>query len=329
MSPPPEDHDRERILARRAIFVTTALAALGCSSQQPQEGHPSDGGPAAARSSAPATAQPSAHPTAVATAQPSRLRAWSEVIEQAPPLSVAASLPEAEKTDLEELRGRLAPIYDALGVAWSAAPTDCPPKDCRDKWEAAAAAIQAARDSVKPGLCGDWGGMGYRQRLDEHRSFLAKITKELEGGLADAAMGHGDATTWPKMVNRPPPPQPCLDCAMPQEPGVVGHHGLLAVLFEANASSLNPKGEADLAAIPLDRPLVIRGHADPEEADAIALARARAESVKQALVKRGAKAASLTILSLGSDLPIATSKRPEGKAKNRRVDFAFPGVLPR
>lgn len=324
MAPSPDDIDRELILARRAIFVTTALAAIGCSPQASPQ-HQPDTGSAAPLSSAPSTAQPSAQ----MPAQTARLRTWDEVSAEAPPLAVATSLPAADKGDLEQLRGELTPVYDALAAVWGKTPTDCPPKDCREKWEAAAAAIQAARDALKPGLCGDWGGMGYRQRTVEHRAFLAKVTKELEVGLADVAMSHGDATTWPKMVNRPPPPQPCLDCAMPEDPGVVGQHGLLAVLFESNASALTPKAEVDLDAVPLDKPLVIRGHADPGETDAATLARARAESVKKALVKKGAKAANLTVLSLGADLPIASSKSPEGKAKNRRVDFAFPDARPK
>ena len=70
--------------------------------------------------------------------------------------------------------------------------------------------------------------------------------------------------------------------------------------------------------------MTIRGHADAAEPDAAKLAQARALAVKNWLVKKGAKAAALTVLSLGADLPIASSKSDAGMAKNRRVDFAYP-----
>lgn len=326
MSPPPpdDDADRDRILARRAIFVTTALAALGCSSQgTPQQTPPPDGSVAAAASSTPAV---SATPSATATPVPttSSLRPWDEVFASAPPLEIAPTLNEADKADLEALKQRLKPGYEALAAAWKAVPTSCGPKDCTKEWAAAAEAIHQARDSIKSSLCGEWGGLGYRQRKAEHTAFIQTITKELEDGLADASLKLGDATTWSRMVSRPPLPQPCLKCAMPVDPGVLGDDGILRVPFAEGAAALAADANLLLESVPLDRPIVIRGHADPGEADGKKLAQARAEAVKKWLLQKGAKAGNLTISSLGADLPIATSQTPEGRAKNRRVDFAYP-----
>jgi outer membrane protein OmpA-like peptidoglycan-associated protein len=322
MSPPPsDDSDRDRILARRAIFVSTALAALGCSSQStPQQNPPPDGSVVTIPSSSSAPAV-SAAPTANA---PSTLRSWDDVMAAAPPLDIAPKLNDADKQDLEQLRQRLAPTYDALAAAWKGISTSCGPKDCAKEWSAAADAILQARDALKPSLCGTYGGIGYRQRLAEHEVFLFTNTKELEDGLTDAAMKLGDATTWPRMVSRPPLPQPCLKCAMPREPGVVEGAGILSLSFADGSSKLTPEAEEALKRVPLEAALVIRGHADPSEADAAKLSLARAEAVKKALVKKGAKAKSLTVVAIGADLPIASPKTPEGKAKNRRVEFAFP-----
>lgn len=327
MSPPPgdEDADRERILARRAVFVTTALAALGCSSQTPQQTPPPDASVVATTTAAPSTSAGGA-PTSSANATPgqSSLRPWDAVLAEAPPLDVSASLPAADMKDLEALRERLKPTYDALGAAWKGVPTSCAPKDCRKEWSAAADAIKQAHDSIKPGLCGTWGGLGYRQRMNEHGAFIHAITKELQDGLSDAAMKLGDATTWPQMVNRPPEPQPCLKCAMPKDPGPLDGGDPTHVPFADGASALSPDAESVLAKLPADATLIIRGHADPGEKDAAKLAQARAEAVKKALVKKGAKAKNLTVLSLAADLPIASSKTDAGRAKNRRVDFAYP-----
>jgi outer membrane protein OmpA-like peptidoglycan-associated protein len=263
--------------------------------------------------------------TTTGSTAPGALRAWETVFAEAPPLQVAASLPAADKPELEDLEKRFAPVYQALGAAWKGVPTACAPKDCRKEYAAAAEAILSARDSIKSGLCGDGGGVGYRQRLRAHREFLGAVTKELDIGLTDATMKLGDATTWPRMVNPPPRPQPCLDCSMPEDPGVVADGEILGVPFGPGASKLTPEAEKALAAVPLDKPMTIRGHADPGEPDAAKLAQARATAVKDWLVKKGAKPANLTVLSLGPDLPIASSNSDAGKAKNRRVDFAYPG----
>ncbi len=334
--PPPDDADRDRILARRAVFVTTALAALGCSSQSAPYGSLPDGGTAATSTAAPtssAIATATATGTGTGTATPpagaSSLRPWETVFAEAPPLDVASSLPAAEKPELEDLKKRFAPVYEALGAAWKAVPTTCAPKDCRKEYAAAADAIIAARDSIKSGMCGDWGGVAFRQRLHAHREFLGAITKELDVGLTDAAMKLGDATTWPRMVNPPPKPQPCLDCSMPEDPGVIAEGELLRIAFGSGAATLSREAEKSLGAVPLDKPMTIRGHADPAEPDAAKLAQARATVVKDWLVKKGAKAANLTVLSFGSDLPIASSTSDAGKAKNRRVDFAYPSARAR
>lgn len=323
VSPPPfDDWDREKILARRALFVTTAVAALGCSSQ---------GGQSTPTSATTETAAPTGAATTAATAtanvptKPVELRAWTEVEKTLPPLSVGASVTGPEKEELDALKERLAPHYAAIGKVW-ASPPPCAPKDCPDDWKAAAKAILGARDAVEgPGPCGEWGGIALRQRRAEQTRTIMALTKELEDALADAALAHGDATSWAKLVVLPPPPLACLKCAPPMRPGVLegGHWGApVGVLFAEGSSTIEKGAEEALGKIVADSkdPIIVRGHADPAEPDPKKLAQARADAVRDHLVKKGVKA---NILSFAADLPIASSATDEGKRKNRRVDFAF------
>ncbi|NUO54198.1 MAG: OmpA family protein [Polyangiaceae bacterium] len=327
MSPPPfDDWDREKILARRALFITTTVAALGCSSQGGQSTPTS----ATTETSVPAGTTTTAAPTGTANAptKPVKLRAWAEVEKTLPPLSVGASVSGPEKEELGSLKERLAPHYAAIGKVW-ASPPKCAPKDCPDEWAAAAKAILDARDAVEgPGPCGEWGGIGLRQRRAEQTQAIMTLTKELEDALADAALAHGDATSWAKLVVLPPPPLACLKCAPPMQPGLLegGHWGApLSVLFADGSSTIEKDADEALAKIPKDAkdPIIVRGHADPTEPDPKKLAQARADAVRDRLVKKGIKANILTTTSFAGDLPIASSATDEGKRKNRRVDFAF------
>jgi outer membrane protein OmpA-like peptidoglycan-associated protein len=328
MSPPPPDDpgsDRERILARRALFVTTAMAALGCSSQSTSNGAPTS---ATTETSAPAVTA-SATASTSAGVEPAKLRPWAEVEKNQPPLSVGPLVPADEKAELDALSAKLTPAYAALRKAWEAPPA-CSPKDCTAQWQDAAKAIHEARDAVdEPGPCGRWGrSVAIRQRSVEHMRHIATLTKELETALGDAAMKAGDATSWPKMVVLPPPPQVCLKCAPPQPSAVLdgGQWGSpIEVAFDAGVATLSKDAEEALAKVPRDAQgvIVVRGHADPTEPEPAKLAKARAEAARDWLVKNGVKANKLTVLSVASDLPLASSSTDEGKQRNRRVDFMF------
>lgn len=69
--------------------------------------------------------------------------------------------------------------------------------------------------------------------------------------------------------------------------------------------------------------LQIEGHQDATEMKKIHqdLGEFRAQAVRQALLKRGIKAARLKIISFGEDRPLMPNKTAEGRAKNRRVGF--------
>ena len=69
--------------------------------------------------------------------------------------------------------------------------------------------------------------------------------------------------------------------------------------------------------------LEISGHTDStgERAKNIELSKARAESVKTYMEKKGVKEGRLVAVGYGPDKPIADNKTAKGKAKNRRVEF--------
>jgi OOP family OmpA-OmpF porin len=65
------------------------------------------------------------------------------------------------------------------------------------------------------------------------------------------------------------------------------------------------------------------GHTDadgPREAN-IALSRARAEAVRTYLGSQGIAPAMISTTGLGPDQPVAPNNTPDGRARNRRIEF--------
>ena len=104
---------------------------------------------------------------------------------------------------------------------------------------------------------------------------------------------------------------------------------LEGVTFEAGSAKLTKSSEATLQkalqALQLN-PNVrveIAGYTDSEGKIAAneKLSRSRAQTVKTWLTMRGISASRLTVTGYGSKQPIATNTTPEGRAKNRRIEF--------
>lgn len=101
------------------------------------------------------------------------------------------------------------------------------------------------------------------------------------------------------------------------------------VEFETGNATLTPQGQRVLdELLPVLRTLQGRrfevvGHTDSDggRAQNLVLSAARAESVKAYLVQRGIPEASLSTSGLGPDRPVADNATPQGRARNRRIEF--------
>jgi outer membrane protein OmpA-like peptidoglycan-associated protein len=102
------------------------------------------------------------------------------------------------------------------------------------------------------------------------------------------------------------------------------------VQFATGSATIQPRSNqlvTDIAAAFNDHPEItkieIQGHTDDVGDDDVnlKLSRARAESVKRELVKRGVAGDRLETQGYGETQPVAPNKTRAGRAKNRRVEF--------
>lgn len=87
----------------------------------------------------------------------------------------------------------------------------------------------------------------------------------------------------------------------------------MAVLDEMSAAMLKLKGVK----------VEVIGHTDNagSRAGNLSLSQARAEAVKAYVVGKGIAAESVAVSGEGPDRPVADNRTPEGKARNRRIEF--------
>jgi len=113
-----------------------------------------------------------------------------------------------------------------------------------------------------------------------------------------------------------PPPQGNHDVWIDQmvyfEPG----SSLLTKESKKTLDTLFPMFSYDLAA-----KLFIEGYTDATESNPGELSLKRAEVVRDYFIKKGVSASRLKVESWGKERPIRTDDTPEGRMKNRRVDF--------
>lgn len=99
--------------------------------------------------------------------------------------------------------------------------------------------------------------------------------------------------------------------------------------FETGSATLTPQGQlildqmAAVLAKLTTRTVAIIGHTDNSGARAsnIALSQARADTVKGYLIAKGIPSQQLTATGVGPDQPIASNDTPDGRARNRRIEF--------
>lgn len=104
------------------------------------------------------------------------------------------------------------------------------------------------------------------------------------------------------------------------------------VIFAPNRAVVLPQSQEKLLqlalalqAAPVGTQVEIGGHTDPsgDQAENDRLARLRAEAVRDALVAQGVPADMLTVRGYGASRPIADNATPEGRSRNRRIEFTL------
>jgi hypothetical protein len=199
--------DRERILARRARFMTSALFALGCAGTGPK---------------------PSQQPVVVpvATSEPTTASApvppRAEPTGEAPSLEVPADAKGIARNMYEALAERAPKLYAEMDALLRGAPAGCDLSGdaCRKEWGRVAEKLADLAEDVAglqpicPGTSEH--GKRYSERVADHIAYgrrrLAALAKSLDERFAE----HGSTQSWVELrtqVEGRARAQPCLDCA--------------------------------------------------------------------------------------------------------------------
>jgi OOP family OmpA-OmpF porin len=99
--------------------------------------------------------------------------------------------------------------------------------------------------------------------------------------------------------------------------------------FESGKATLTESGKAilDQMSVALlklkDKKVEVIGHTDNSGSRAgnLSLSQARAEAVRNYVAGRGVKPELIAVSGEGPDRPVADNRTPEGKARNRRIEF--------
>lgn len=340
--------DREAILARRALFLSSALAALSCSPASPSGTSTT---PTVKVTSVPTPNTGGATvPTGTSTGpdvdrQPPKVaqKPWEEVVAAAPPRTVSTKLSKGEQEELNQLNTWLDKAYASVREIWAANPGCDPAKpDCRDGWRALGEKTRIANEhagTFSRALCGpsDTNPPTYSLRLARHRAFLGQLLAdavEHKNQIAASYSAQGEQE-WRKIAANAttPPPMPCLSCAPPQ---VYPIGAFVSFADGSDALDTNdPKVQSALTALKdgigrqpntAQGKVRVRGHADPKERDVDRVALGRAKAVVAWLGKNGVDPKRLEAVGIGAEATIANGATAEGAAANRRVDIEL--VLP-
>lgn len=327
-----ERRDRDAILARRAMLLSTALATLHCaggSNLSTTSSVVGDGAGSAVRASATGS---QARPVVPEGAS------WDEVMRAAPPRGVPEGLSEAERQRFDALEKDLESKYFAVRQLWEQAP-DCDAAEptCKPTWRTTGKLARQMFDVTRASSFGS--GCGGRigetgstvGRRAAHGRFIAGLATRAEERLAAraAAFSAQGEQEWRKLAAnaRVTPPMPCLSpCAMPELSDI-----LESVPFAKDDATLRLDDRAVLAALErtlgrfqlfrLPAKLRVRGHADAGEGGAAELAQARAKAVADWLVMKGVARDRVESKGFAASVPADRSDEDAGAAANRRADF--------
>lgn len=322
--------DRAAILARRAVLLGTALAAVHC------------GGPSGSTSPPDASTtatEPTSTSTSTATTTSTNRPApkavpWADVMRDAPPRGIPSSLSEAERQQLKYLEDSLDARYEAIRAVWEKHPDcDAANPDCKPAWRELGAAAKAMFDATRGPMvfpCGPPPGVtaSVSARKAAHAKFIGKLVERVEAhfdGVAASYSPQGEQE-WRRIAAnaKKPPPMPCLSpCPMPDVT-----MNTRSIPFDKDARDLTESMKDTIDATVTEmkgnrKPakIVVRGHADAGESNPAELSLARAKAIAAKLVAGGIAKDRVEVKGLGADVPIEQNKTDAGAASNRRVDF--------
>lgn len=319
------DHDRDAILARRALFITTALASLACTVHDaPEQPDPTP-------QTEPAELAPrevEGEPIASVPPGDGTRPAWSEIVAAIPPLEVPKGLTESETNLLTGLEANMRARYAELETIWTTLPSCAPSQAECTAW---AESVRVITDGQT-----DWGALcghspqttsTYLERERVHVAYLQEVGALLLADLEAAAKARtaADLAAWEQLrsdaMSRP---HPCLSCMAPSAEPVLERVAFDADQPVASTASINDGVLERVAQIHAQNRgrkarLIVRGHADPSEPDPDELAKRRAQAVAAALIQLGVKKAELDVRSYGASLPLTLDAA--AAERNRRVDF--------
>lgn len=240
--------------------------------------------------------------------------AWAQTDTPSPapaarkPVIVSGTVPD--EATRQAILGRLRDIYGAEGVVdqlgvdpvaapanWSAFVQKLLTPDLKQ-----ISAGQLSIDGNTVALKGNVANEGLRQQLVGDMAARLNPSWQVRNGLRVAA---GD--------------QQLLDQTLANR----------IVEFDTASTRLTPAGTAvldEMAAALLKmggRTIEIIGHTDAlgQPAANLALSQARAAAVRQYLIQKGIDPNSMRVQGLGAEKPVASNSTPEGRARNRRIEF--------
>ena len=184
----PSDTDRARILQRRAAFLSSALAALGCSAQ-PSSPKPD---PVVA---VPVPPPADTEPVVDAKPPPPPPKPATGV---RPSLQIPDDVGEIAKRNFEHLAKSMKQLYELLDDMGAAVPEDCDLLNapCDKAWQRVAAiAVEMRRVQTFmhrcPGTSADAKRFAAFEK--EHREHLGRRRAEVDARIHRAVAGGGDA----------------------------------------------------------------------------------------------------------------------------------------
>ncbi len=158
------------------------------------------------------------------------------------------------------------------------------------------------------------------------------VTPSTDSTTATDSTIAGSPTTTADGASITVPPIPSTPQAQAAQAAITAATQDRTISFAKSSSSLSDEGKAvvsDVAAAlqPSTVKIEVGGHTDwkgPAEVN-LDLSQARADAVREALIKAGIDASRITAKGYGEEIPVASNETDAGRAKNRRIEIRVVG----